>query len=61
MLLLTLKEERDNSFEQLFEELVHMLNDPLKVKSFQDKQVFMNFWLSAKIKQNKTIAKILTL
>ena len=31
-MLLALKEERDNSFEQLFEELVQMLSDASQVK-----------------------------
>ncbi|MEB6088088.1 BglG family transcription antiterminator [Enterococcus casseliflavus] len=43
VLLLALKEERDNSFEQLFEELVHMLNDPLKVKKLSRQTSFQEF------------------
>lgn len=43
VLLLALKEERDNSFEQLFEELVQMLNDASRVKKLSKQATFQNF------------------
>lgn len=43
VLLLALKEERDNSFEQLFEELVQMLNDASRVKKLSKQATFQDF------------------
>ena len=43
VLLLALKEERDNSFEQLFEELVLMLNDASQVKKLSRQTNFQDF------------------
>lgn len=43
VLLLALKEERDNSFEQLFEELVQMLNDASRVKKLSRQTSFQEF------------------
>ena len=43
VLLLALKEERDNSFEQLFEELVKMLNDAARVKKLSRQTSFQEF------------------
>ncbi|MBX8935732.1 BglG family transcription antiterminator [Enterococcus gilvus] len=43
VLLLALKEERDNSFEQLFEELVVMLNDAARVKKLAKQTNFQDF------------------
>lgn len=43
VLLLALKEERDNSFEQLFEELVQILNDASRVKKLSKQTNFQDF------------------
>ncbi|MDT2523335.1 PTS sugar transporter subunit IIA [Enterococcus raffinosus] len=43
VLLMALKEERDNSFEQLFEELVLMLNDASRVKKLSRQTSFQEF------------------
>jgi mannitol/fructose-specific phosphotransferase system IIA component (Ntr-type) len=43
VLLLALKEERDNSFEQLFEELVQMLSDASQVKKLAKQTSFRDF------------------
>lgn len=43
VLLLALKGERDNSFEQLFEELVQMLNDASQVKKLSKQATFQDF------------------
>ena len=43
VLLFALKEERDNSFEQLFEELVQMLNDASRVKKLSKQATFQDF------------------
>lgn len=43
VLLLALKGERDNSFEQLFEELVMILNEPARVKRLAKQTSFEQF------------------
>ncbi|WP_429976169.1 BglG family transcription antiterminator [Enterococcus sp. DIV0086] len=43
VLLLALKEERDNSYEQLFEELVYVLNDASRVKKLSRQTSFQEF------------------
>lgn len=43
VLLLALKGERDNSFEQLFEELVMILNEPARVKRLAKQTSFEKF------------------
>lgn len=43
ILLLALKGERDNSFEQLFEELVMILNEPARVKRLAKQTSFEQF------------------
>ncbi|MGM0165130.1 lichenan operon transcriptional antiterminator [Enterococcus sp. AZ135] len=45
VLLLALKEERDDSFEQLFEELVLMLNDASRVKKLSKQTNFQDFMM----------------